>query len=303
MASAQQADPNGQEYFPETGYTVRYPFYDYFFQHGGASQFGYPISNDYADPQTGLLVQYFQKARMEYHPENQPPYDILLGLLGEELAAATGKKQSPIPVNEIPLASDPTCYYFPETGQKLCNSFLNYYRAQGGVDMYGYPVSGYLNEGGLIVQYFQRARFEWHPEKAAGFRVQTAAIGQLYVDYFGTQFGESEGPASLGRPTQLIARASVMSAITRRGGSQTGYVTVTDQLGNPVAGASAILVVNYPSGAITYNLPATNASGLTFQTFPVGTVKPGQIVTMVFYITYSSNLTTTTRTSYLMWYY
>jgi hypothetical protein len=31
------------------------------------------------------LVQYFERRRMEYHPENQPPYDILLGLLGREV--------------------------------------------------------------------------------------------------------------------------------------------------------------------------------------------------------------------------
>jgi hypothetical protein len=30
-------------------------------------------------------VQYFERARFEYHPENQPPYDVLLGLLGRQL--------------------------------------------------------------------------------------------------------------------------------------------------------------------------------------------------------------------------
>jgi glucose/arabinose dehydrogenase len=30
-------------------------------------------------------VQWFERARFELHPENQPPYDVLLGLLGNEL--------------------------------------------------------------------------------------------------------------------------------------------------------------------------------------------------------------------------
>jgi hypothetical protein len=29
-------------------------------------------------------VQYFERARFERHPENQAPYDVLLGLLGIE---------------------------------------------------------------------------------------------------------------------------------------------------------------------------------------------------------------------------
>lgn len=305
--SAQDNGPAPQDKVYPTGYTVRDPFYTYFIQHGGEEQFGYPISNDYPDPRTGLLVQYFQKARLEYHPENQPPYDIQLGLLGEELVIDTGKKSGPLPVEEIPAASDPTCHYFAEVRQKVCNSFLTYYRAQGGLDMFGFPVSGYLNEGGLIVQYFQRARFEWHPEKAAGQRVQTAPIGQIYVDHFGIEFGKSivgNSIITISRPTSLVAYSSVMSAITQRGGTQTGYVTVTDQLGNPVSGASVVLVVNYPTGPATYTLPTTNAAGTTHQTFPVGSaVKAGQIVPMTFYITYVGGLTTTSRTSYLVWYH
>lgn len=296
--------PVQQEYF-DTGYTVRDPFYTYFIEHGGVERFGYPISNDYPDSRTGLLVQYFQKARLEYHPENLPPYDIQLGLLAEELAIATGKKPGPLPVEEIPAAADPTCHYFIEVRQKVCNSFLTYYRAQGGLDMFGYPVSGYLYENETIVQYFQRARFEWHPEKTAGQRVQTAFIGQIYVDYFEIEFGPSIDNTGSARPViSLVARSSVMSAITRRNGTQTAYVTVTDQFGNPVSGASVVLVVNSASGPMTYTLPATNAAGTTLQTFAVGSdVKPGQIVPLVFYITYIGGLTTTSRTSYLVWYY
>ncbi|PDV98223.1 hypothetical protein [Candidatus Chloroploca asiatica] len=50
-------------------------------------------------PLTGLIterlsdgreyqVQYFERARFEWHPENARPYDVLLGLLGREVRGA-----------------------------------------------------------------------------------------------------------------------------------------------------------------------------------------------------------------------
>ena len=35
-------------------------------------------------------VQYFECARYEYHPENDPPFDVLLGLLGNQLVPRKG---------------------------------------------------------------------------------------------------------------------------------------------------------------------------------------------------------------------
>jgi len=32
-------------------------------------------------------VQYFERARFEYHPENAAPYDILLGQFGRQIYA------------------------------------------------------------------------------------------------------------------------------------------------------------------------------------------------------------------------
>jgi hypothetical protein len=32
-----------------------------------------------------VLVQWFERARFEYHPENKAPYDVLLGRLGSAL--------------------------------------------------------------------------------------------------------------------------------------------------------------------------------------------------------------------------
>ena len=305
------AQTSGEEgpYFYETGHRVSDAFYDYFVNHGGVGRFGYPITEAFVDTKSGLWVQYFQNVRIELHPENSEPYNILLGLLGEEL----GKRQAPIPVNQIPAANDPICYYFAETGHKLCHSFLDYYRANGSIDMFGYPITEYLYENGYIVQYFQRARFEWRPSRPAGQRVIVAALGEIYFDYAKLpksllapvpDINALQPPKASAIVTGIFARSSVLNAITRQGGSQTGYVYVYDQLNQPISGASVTLVVKYPAPgkSETFVLPPTNSQGITFRSFPVGLVKPGQMVVMEFYITYN-NTTITSRTSYMMWYY
>jgi hypothetical protein len=49
--------------------------------------FGMPISEPQQETIEGqtVLVQWFERARFEYHPENQAPYDVLLGRLGSAL--------------------------------------------------------------------------------------------------------------------------------------------------------------------------------------------------------------------------
>ena len=73
-------------YFPETQHTVSGRFLDDWEAHGGVEQQGYPLTEafDERNPTDGTIyrTQYFERARFEYHPENQAPYDVLLGLLG-----------------------------------------------------------------------------------------------------------------------------------------------------------------------------------------------------------------------------
>jgi hypothetical protein len=86
----------GVDYFAATGHTLRGPFRDYWHKHGlefgdagisyreSLALFGYPISEEFVDPDTGLVTQYFERAVFEYHPDNPDPYKVLLRLLGAE---------------------------------------------------------------------------------------------------------------------------------------------------------------------------------------------------------------------------
>jgi hypothetical protein len=76
----------GCQTFPETNQTVCGRFLTYWHEHGGLAQQGYPISAEFQEKSdlNGQMytVQYFERAVFEYHPENQPPYDVLLSQLG-----------------------------------------------------------------------------------------------------------------------------------------------------------------------------------------------------------------------------
>lgn len=78
-------------YFPETQHSLSEPFLSYWHNTGGLGVFGYPISEQFIEKSTtdgkNYTVQYFQRNRLEYHPENVAPYDILLGLLGHDALA------------------------------------------------------------------------------------------------------------------------------------------------------------------------------------------------------------------------
>ena len=86
-ASGQQ--PNtlpGSRLFPETGKRVGGVFLDYWQRNGGLAQQGLPLSDEFNERSDldgkSYRVQYFERAVFEYHPENQPPFNVLLSQLG-----------------------------------------------------------------------------------------------------------------------------------------------------------------------------------------------------------------------------
>jgi spore germination protein len=159
-------------YFSETGHTLAYGFLDYWRANGGLARFGYPRTEEFTeyDPMVGrsYTVQYFERARFEYHPEYRgTQFEILLGHIGRWALAQRG-----IDPWETATGPKPGARYFPESGHNLGGAFLRYWEQHGGLMSFGYPISEeymeYNPEDGntYLVQYFERARFEYHPEYA-----------------------------------------------------------------------------------------------------------------------------------------
>ena len=88
LAVAPPTSAAGSQFFPQTGHAISGPFMAYWQAHGGLPIFGYPLTDEQTDPETGLTVQYFERAVFEYHPENPPEWQVLLRRLGAEALAA-----------------------------------------------------------------------------------------------------------------------------------------------------------------------------------------------------------------------
>ncbi|MEA3342453.1 MAG: hypothetical protein U9R15_21020 [Chloroflexota bacterium] len=304
--------PSNCKYFTETRHWVCGEFLEFYKARGGLETFGFPLSRAFDDPARGLRVQYFQRARMEFHPANPAPYKVLLGLLVEEL----GYRFPVARQEQIPTFNSSFHHYFPETGHVVSYAFLDHFREAGGLDIFGYPRSEFMYENGYIVQYFQRARMEWHPENPSGPQMRLTNLGEIYIERFGVseeylqaeppnrfQDGEGEGEEQQGPElsvTKLNVSASVRYAITGRQGAQTVFIYVNDQQHRPIRGADVKMVVHYQSGDHRYDFDPTNDSGFTKCSFEIQSSPPGQKVVIDVTVTYS-DFTSTTQTFFLPW--
>lgn len=69
-------------FYRETGYSICYTFLEFFENNGSISQFGYPISN--FEIHNGWISQYFQRARLEWHPERSIGERVVVADLGTD---------------------------------------------------------------------------------------------------------------------------------------------------------------------------------------------------------------------------
>ncbi len=129
-APDQHASTVNPRKFTETGHIVGGVFRTYWEGHGGLAQQGYPISDEFSEVSDlngqPYTVQYFERAVFELHPENKPPFDVLLSQLGTfqyrakyqpaatVSPAATGTARPPtaVPPTTVPLTATAT----PATG-------------------------------------------------------------------------------------------------------------------------------------------------------------------------------------------
>lgn len=280
LAQSSDEEPKRSRYFSETGHTVSGYFLKTYENATNPSLiFGYPITEPFQDQATERIVQYFERARFELVPENPPELRVEISPLGRLIYPKT-------PVRSAP-SNLPGCRYIPETRVNLCYDFLDFYLANGGAAQFGYPIANYEEVDGRIVQYFQRARFEWHPDLPAGERVRLTNLGKLYFSLTG------ENPIRLLPVTppldsvnaleplvqDLMVQAFSQYAVMHPQGEQTLYFTVQDQRLMAVAGAKVTVEIALPSGkTIKEELAPTDKYGITRYTFsvtdePVGLVK------------------------------
>lgn len=157
-------------------------FHGFYESRGGLRIFGFPISAPMEV--NGREVQWFERARLEHWPEYAgTPYEVQPGRLGVEY---TQGREFP---TQTFFASRPGLRYFAETSHGLGEPFLRFWEQNGGLEIFGFPISEEFNEllgDGRVyrVQYFERVRLEQHPEHAGTpYEVQIGLLGRaLYLN-------------------------------------------------------------------------------------------------------------------------
>lgn len=194
-------------YFPQTNHTVKDPFLTYWNNNGGLAQQGYPITDEQpevnaADGKT-YTTQYFERSRFELHPEMADPnFRVLLGLLGREAFLAK-HPNGKVDASPVIVPGGPS-RFFAETGHTVSGLFLTYWNNNGGLRQQGFPITeSYIETNDIdgkqyITQYFERARFEYHPE-------QTDPRYQVLLGLVGTEIYARKQSGGLPRPTPAPA--------------------------------------------------------------------------------------------------
>ncbi len=184
---AQAATGAGTKFFAETKHNVGTDFLAYWNANGALAQFGYPLSEVFSDlnPDDGkpYKVQYFERARFEYHPEKAgTPYVVELGRLGVLLAKGREAEKPFVKVAKIEDTAERR--FFPEVGHTLGGAFKTYWEGHGGAAIFGFPLSEPFEEKSTtdgktyLVQYFERNRFEYRPEsKGTPQEIQLGLLG------------------------------------------------------------------------------------------------------------------------------
>lgn len=205
----------GQRCFAETSFCIAGRIREFWEQGGGLPVFGLPTSPQQEERIEGqaLQVQWFERNRLELHPENPRPYDVLLGRLGADRLAQLAVDWQQLPRSE----AAPGCRYFPETGHNLCGDFLQVWRSSGleldgragkseleSLALFGLPLTDARAEviasNEYNVQWFERARFELHPELQPPYRVLLGLLGNETHSPLGALFRQAEA----GEPFQFV---------------------------------------------------------------------------------------------------
>ena len=175
-----------QRCFTETGQCIQGRFLKYWYERGALFFNGFPLSGEFTEvlgDGKPYIVQYFERVRLEYHPENQVPYDVLLGQFGRRIHP-----------DDPPVMQKANAIYFVQTGHNVEGAFASFLagvtsESPLGIEYFGYPISESFREkledgNTYTVQYFERARLEAH------------ADGRILLGQFGRRFLPSQQSGS-----------------------------------------------------------------------------------------------------------
>ncbi|HEX2914594.1 MAG TPA: cellulase family glycosylhydrolase [Chloroflexia bacterium] len=189
-----------------------------------------------------------------------------------------GFEAAPLPsttTSNLPLTSQPVDeglrpYYFSETDHYVASPIKELWRRAGGEEVFGLPITDAMlvrrgddgtatGHNALIVQYFERARFEYYPDKIhePGFGKYSHIFKYFYITDFGALGREMAGPGILNSPR-----------VNRTGVDNPTY-RYFDQTGHDLTGSFLAFWLNH-YGDKLFGAPISqplSENGLTVQYF------------------------------------
>ena len=157
----------GPLYFPATGHflTDDQGFLSFWRAHDGERLLGFPIAEASVD--AGGAAQYFERGRLEQQIDPASGAGVVrTAAVGSEYAQALWRRFAPAP----PRKAATNEQVFASTGHTLREPFLSFWRAAGGQEFFGAPISEAIWEltarGQQEVQYFERGRLERDASRA-----------------------------------------------------------------------------------------------------------------------------------------
>ena len=185
-ANAPLAAPS--RFVEETGHNLGGPFQAFYDANGGLAIFGNPITEQLTED--GLIVQYFERARLELHPDGMMALTRLGALLTE------GRTDMPF---QKPTAVPPDRVLVNESGHTMGGVLRTFWEQQGGITIFGNPISEEFIEQidgtPMLVQYFERTRLEYLPIGNGGDgKPRIGALGALYAQRLPQTLRETAKP-------------------------------------------------------------------------------------------------------------
>lgn len=196
-------------YFPQTGHALGPHFTRAWRERGGVARFGYPLSEEFDEG--GRVTQYFERATLQYFAEYaRTTYEVQGLQLGRDLTIG---RATEVPFRPVTSTMGERTF-FPETGHTLGGAFARTWRDGGGLLVFGYPLSEEFveinpSDGKLYLsQYFERTRFELHPEA-------TGTSGEVTIGLLGLQRATALGLLGNAPFAPVAAPPAAAQTITR----------------------------------------------------------------------------------------
>jgi hypothetical protein len=282
---------------------IEFRFRTFWSGNGGLPVFGLPLTPD-RNEKVGdekYKVQYFERFRFEQHKENPAPYDVLLGRIGVDRLAAQGRHWQTF------AKADPSApHYFAETGHAIAAQFWGFWSRNGlefdgnkksksaaeSLALFGLPVSEAQMEQGsdgqmYLTQWFERARFEFHPENKAPYDV---LLGRLGADTLASP--PPQAAPDNAAPTLAIGcpenaptlaegpQAWVANSQPQAPGSTNTLCARLTLGGAPAAGAQVTAIAHFNYGDLKIGPATTGADGQSQIDFNIDKARNRFVVTL-----------------------